>query len=355
MLIVPPWINKFYILDLNPKKSFVRWAIEQGFTVFVMSWVNPGSRSSGHKTFADYMREAFSRRSMQVADGDRQPRRSMSSAIASAATLVAAALGYLAAKGDERVNAVDLLHQPGRFREGRRSARLSSMRSRSNGSKGAWRTRAICRAGALADAFNLLRSNDLIWSYVVNNYMLGKDPMPFDLLYWNADSTRMPAGVHSFYLRECYLQQPPVQGQMVLDGVRIDLKKVKLPIYNLATREDHIAPLPRSSASVRISAARRGSWWRAPAISPASSIRPRRRNTSTGRMTRRRATLEDWLKGATEHPGLLVAGLAQMDRAQVRQEGQGAGSRRGQAQGDRGCAGELCAGEGGVGSDCERL
>ena len=95
----------------------------------------------------------------------------------------------------------------------------------------------------MADAFNLLRSNDLIWSYVVNNYMLGKDPMPFDLLYWNADSTRMPAGVHSFYLRECYMANKLAQGKMVLDNVRIDLKKVKMPVYNLAAREDHIAPL----------------------------------------------------------------------------------------------------------------
>jgi polyhydroxyalkanoate synthase len=147
----------------------------------------------------------------------------------------------------------------------------------------------------MADAFNLLRSNDLIWSYVVNNYMLGKDPMPFDLLYWNSDSTRMPAGVHSFYLRECYMANKLAQGKMVLDNVRIDLKKVKIPVYNLAAREDHIAPLPSvfrlgryfgGATKLVVS----GSGHIAGVVNPPDMPT----STSTG---------PTWLKTATEHPG----------------------------------------------------
>ena len=155
----------------------------------------------------------------------------------------------------------------------------------------------------MADAFNLLRSNDLIWSYVINNYMLGKEPMPFDLLYWNADSTRMPAGVHSFYLRECYLANKLAQGKMMLDGVHIDLKKVKLPIYNLAARDDHIAPLPSvfkvgqffgGETKLVVS----GSGHIAGVVNP-----PEARKYKYWTNEAAADTLENWLKTATEHEG----------------------------------------------------
>ena len=155
----------------------------------------------------------------------------------------------------------------------------------------------------MADAFNLLRSNDLIWSYVINNYMLGKEPMPFDLLYWNADSTRMPAGVHSFYLRECYLANKLSQGKMILDGVHIDLKKVKVPVYNLAAREDHIAPLPSvfkvgqfigGETKLVVS----GSGHIAGVVNP-----PEARKYKYWTNDAPAETLENWLKTATEHEG----------------------------------------------------
>ena len=155
----------------------------------------------------------------------------------------------------------------------------------------------------MADAFNLLRSNDLIWSYVVNNYMLGKDPMAFDLLYWNADSTRMPANVHSFYLRECYLNNRLSQGKMVLENVRIDLKKVTVPIYNLAAREDHIAPLPSVfklgqyfGGETRLVVA--GSGHIAGVVNAPEAQKYQFWTNEKGA-----DTLEDWLKSATEHPG----------------------------------------------------
>jgi polyhydroxyalkanoate synthase len=231
LLIVPPWINKFYILDLNPKKSFVRWATGQGLTVFVVSWINPDEKH-GHKTFADYMRDGFLAALSAVQDATGVEKVNVIGYCVGG-SLVASALGYMAAKGDDRVNAVTFFASQVDF-EKAGDLRVFIDKEQIEWAEGRMKDKGYLAGRHVADAFNLLRSNDLIWSYVVNNYMLGKDPMPFDLLYWNSDSTRMPAGVHSQYLRECYLNNRLSQGQMTLDGVRIDLKKVKLPIYNLA-------------------------------------------------------------------------------------------------------------------------
>ena len=241
LLIVPPWINKFYILDLNPKKSFVRWATEQGLTVFVVSWVNADEKQ-GRKSFSDYMREGFLEAVQAVQDATGAEKVN-TIGYCIGGTLVAAALGYMAAKNDHRVNAATFFTTQVDFEK------AGDLRVYVDEEQVKWIEERMEEKGYLAgsrmaDAFNLLRSNDLIWSYVINNYMLGKEPMPFDLLYWNSDSTQMPAGVHSFYLRECYLANKLSQGKMILDGVHIDLKKVKQPVYNLAARDDHIAPLP---------------------------------------------------------------------------------------------------------------
>ena len=241
LLIVPPWINKFYILDLNPKKSFVRWAVEQGLTVFVVSWVNADEKQ-GRKTFSDYMREGFLEavNAVQNATGAEKVN---TIGYCIGGTLVAAALGYMAAKNDGRVNAATFFTTQVDFEK------AGDLLVYVDDEQVKWIEERMEEKGYLpgsrmADAFNLLRSNDLIWSYVINNYLLGEEPMPFDLLYWNSDSTQMPAGVHSFYLRECYMANKLSHGKMLLDGVRIDLKKVKVPVYNLAARDDHIAPLP---------------------------------------------------------------------------------------------------------------
>ncbi len=241
LLIVPPWINKFYILDLNPKKSFVRWATEQGLTVFVVSWVN-ADETQGRKSFSDYMREGFLEAVQAVQDATGAEKVN-TIGYCIGGTMVAAALGYMAAKNDNRVNAATFFTTQVDFEK------AGDLRVYVDEEQVKWIEQRMEEKGYLAgsrmaDAFNLLRSNDLIWSYVINNYMLGKESVPFDLLYWNADSTRMPAGVHSFYLRECYLANKLAQGKMILDGVHIDLKKVQVPVYNLAARDDHIAPLP---------------------------------------------------------------------------------------------------------------
>jgi polyhydroxyalkanoate synthase subunit PhaC len=300
LLIVPPWINKFYILDLNPKKSFVRWATEQGLTVFVVSWVNADEKQ-GRKSFGDYMKEGFLEAVQAVQDATGAEKVN-TIGYCIGGTLVAAALGYMAAKNDTRVNAATFFTTQVDFEK------AGDLMVYVDEDQVKWIEERMEEKGYLAgsrmaDAFNLLRSNDLIWSYIINNYMLGKEPMPFDLLYWNSDSTQMPAGVHSFYLRECYLANKLALGKMILDNVRIDLKKVTVPIYNLAAREDHIAPLPSvfrlgqfMGGETRLVVA--GSGHIAGVINPPEARKYQHWINESGA-----ATVEDWFKGATEHEG----------------------------------------------------
>ncbi|MEM6711938.1 MAG: class I poly(R)-hydroxyalkanoic acid synthase [Pseudomonadota bacterium] len=239
LLIVPPWINKFYILDLNEQKSFIKWGVAQGHTVFVMSWVNPDERQA-HMGFEHYMREGImaALTAVESITGERQVN---AIGYCVGGTLLSVSLAYMAATGDDRIASatlfttqVDFTHA-GDLKVFVDDDQLKVMEEQ------------MARKGYLdgkkmASAFNMLRANDLIWPYVINNYLKGKDPMPFDLLYWNSDSTRMPAANHLFYLRNCYLDNTLSRGKMVLDGVKLDLADVKIPVYNLATREDHIAP-----------------------------------------------------------------------------------------------------------------
>jgi polyhydroxyalkanoate synthase subunit PhaC len=300
LLIVPPWINKFYILDLNPKKSFVRWATEQGLTVFIVSWVNADEKQ-GRKSFSDYMREGFLEALQAVQDATGSEKVN-TIGYCIGGTLVAAALGYMAAKNDNRINAATFFTTQVDFEK------AGDLRVYVDDEQVKWIEERMEEKGYLAgsrmaDAFNLLRSNDLIWFYVVNNYMLGKEPMPFDLLYWNTDSTQMPAGVHSFYLRECYLANKLALGKMLLDNVRIDLKKVKVPIYNLAAREDHIAPLPSvfrlgqfMGGDTKLVVA--GSGHIAGVVNP-----PEQRKYQHWTNDKPADTLETWLKTAIEREG----------------------------------------------------
>jgi polyhydroxyalkanoate synthase len=300
LLIVPPWINKFYILDLRPEKSFVRWAVERGLTVFVVSWVNAGE-TQGRQSFSDYMRDGFLAAVQAVQDATGVGKVN-AIGYCIAGTLVAASLGYMAAKNDNRINAATFFAAQVDF-EKAGDLLVYVDEEQVKWIEGRMADKGYLSGKRMADAFNLLRSNDLIWSYVVNNYLLGKDPLPFDLLYWNSDSTRMPAGVHSFYLRECYLANKLAQGKMVLDNVRIDLKKVKVPIYNLAARDDHIAPLPSVFRVGRFMGGKTklvvaGSGHIAGVINP-----PQAKKYQYWTNDANAATLEDWLKGATEHAG----------------------------------------------------
>jgi len=239
LLICPPWINKFYILDLNPQKSFIRWAVEQGHTVFVISWVNPDQRH-GAKDWEAYIREGL-QYGLDIVEQETGEREVNAIGYCVGGTLLAAALALLAREGDQRIRSatlfttqVDFVHA-GDLKVFVDEDQVAAV-ERSMSEKG------YLDGTKMATAFNMLRSGDLIWPYVVNNYMRGKDPLPFDLLYWNADSTRMAAANHSFYLRNCYLENNLSQGRMELAGHKVSLSDVTIPIYNLATREDHIAP-----------------------------------------------------------------------------------------------------------------
>ena len=239
LLIVPPWINKFYILDLNPEKSFIRWAVAQGLTVFVISWVNPDERHAD-KGFDAYMQEGIltALDAVEQAAGEREV---TAIGYCVGGTLLAATLGYMAAVGDKRINSVTFFTALADFTDAGDlkvfvdAEQLKALEER-------MAEQGYLEGSQMASAFNMLRPNDLIWSYYVNNYLKGKEPMPFDLLVWNADSTRMPAANHTFYLRHCYLQNDLSNARMVLSGKTLDLRKVTIPIYELASREDHIAP-----------------------------------------------------------------------------------------------------------------
>ena len=241
LLMVPPWINKFYILDLRPKNSLVRWARDQGYTVFMISWVNPDERLA-EKTFEDYLLDGpiAALDAIEQATGEREV---VATSLCLGGTLLATTLAYLAAIGDERIKSATVMasmvdfSEPGELGVFIDEEQIAALEKRMADEGG------MLDAGAMSKTFNMLRANDLIWSFVVNNYLLGKDPFPFDLLYWNADSTRMPAKMHSFYLRNMYqknaLKDP---GGIELAGQKIDLGKVTVPVYILATKEDHIAP-----------------------------------------------------------------------------------------------------------------
>jgi polyhydroxyalkanoate synthase len=239
LLIVPPWINKFYVLDLTPDKSYIKWCIDQGLTVFVISWVNPDERLAA-KGFESYMREGplAALDAIRKATGESKVH---AAGYCVGGTLLAITLAYMAATGDDRIQSATFFAAQVDFRHaGDLKVFVDEEQLKALEQK--MQERGYLDGRYMKTAFNLLRSNDLIWPYVVNNYLKGKTPFPFDLLYWNSDATRMPAANHAFYLRSCYLDNLLTQSKMEIGGKKLDLKKVTAPIYDLATREDHIAP-----------------------------------------------------------------------------------------------------------------
>ena len=240
LLVIPPWINKYYVLDLRPENSFVRWAVAEGYTVFVLSWVNPDEQLA-HKSFENYMVEGplAALDAMAEATGERE---ATAIGYCLGGTLLAATLAYMAAKGDRRIKAASYFaalvdfSEPGELGVFIDEEQLQALEARME-------KQGYLEGRHMATTFNMLRANDLIWSFVVHNYLLGKDPFPFDLLYWNSDSTRMPAAMHSFYLRNMYQKNRLIEpGAITLGGVPIDLGAIEVPSYILAAQEDHIAP-----------------------------------------------------------------------------------------------------------------
>jgi len=301
LLIMPPWINKYYILDLRPDNSFIRWATEQGLTVFVISWVNPDT-DLAKKSFTNYMVEGplAALDAIEKATGEREVN---AIGYCLGGTLLAATLAYMAAKKDNRIASATYFaslidfSEPGEIEVFIDEEQLATLERRMN-------KRGYLAGHEMATTFNMLRANDLIWSFVVNNYLLGKDPFPFDLLYWNSDSTRMPAAMHSFYLRNMYQENKLVRpGGIRLKNVPIDLRRISIPTYVLSTREDHIAPWKSTyvatqtySGDIRFVLA--GSGHIAGIINPPTQ-------TKYGYWTNEniKESADDWLAGAKGHEG----------------------------------------------------
>jgi polyhydroxyalkanoate synthase len=239
LLIVPPWINKFYVLDLNPEKSFIRYCVEKGLTVFVISWVNPDARQAD-KGFESYIHEGIfaALDAIDKATGEKQV---TAIGYCVGGTLLAIALALMAAANDTRIASATFFTTQVDFTDAG-DLKFFAGKDNIDAIEKKMKQAGFLDSGQMATAFNMLRPNELIWQYVVNNYIKGVDPSAFDLLAWNSDSTRMPAANHSFYLRNCYLENNLTRGRMVMDGKTLDLKRVTIPIYNLAAREDHIAP-----------------------------------------------------------------------------------------------------------------
>ena len=301
LLIVPPWINKFYILDLAPDKSFIKWCVDQGITVFVISWVNPDARLAT-KSFEEYMSEGViaALDTVQAITGEKQAH---AIGYCVGGTLLSITLAYLAAKKQNRVKSATLFAAQVDFTyAGDLMVFVDEERIKQLETH--MKQQGYLEASRMANTFNMLRSNDLIWPYIVNNYMRGKKPMPFDILYWNSDATRMPAANHSFYLRNCYLDNKLTKGEMEIAGTRIDLHQVKVPVYNLATREDHIAPAKSVLYGSQffggpVKYVLAGSGHIAGVVNPPS--RPTYQYWTGERP--KGESVEAWMKTATEHPG----------------------------------------------------
>ncbi len=250
LLIVPPWINKYYILDLSPENSFIQWAVDQGHTVFIISWCNP-DEDKANKTFEDYMTEGVVTAMEQV---KKETGVSAMNTIGYCVggTLLAATNAWLTAKRKKLVHSTTYFttmidfENPGDLGVFIDEEQLDSLDAD-------MAKEGYLDGTSMASVFNMLRANDLIWPFFINNYLLGKDPASFDILYWNSDSTRLPAANHSYYLRTCYLnnllREP---GGIILADIPIDISKVKTPTYFISTKGDHITPWKSTYAGAKL-------------------------------------------------------------------------------------------------------
>jgi len=302
LLIVPPWINKYYILDINEKKSMVRWLVDQGHTVFVISWVNPDGRQRD-ETWQSYMRKGvLTAIEKVIAETDASKIDIAGYCIG--ATMLGTALAYMAATGDDRIGSATFLtgqldfSDAGDLQTFVDQGILDMLEAKVE-------EQGYLDAENMLAAFNSLRSTDLIWGFVVNNYLLGKDNFPFDLLYWNSDSTRMPGKVHLYYLENFYYRNRLAKGELEIDGIRLDLKKVRMPAYHVATREDHIAPAPSAYRAAKLLGGRSqrfalaGSGHIAGVVNPPAA----EKYQHWVKDGVKEPHVEEWLKHAEEQPG----------------------------------------------------
>ena len=301
LLIFPPWINKFYILDLRPENSMIRWLTSQGITVFVTSWVNPDA-TLAERTFEDYLHEGIYAGIDAVMRQTGVPHVN-TVGYCIGGTLLSCALAHMAAKGDKRINSATFFAAQQDFTEAGDLLLFTNEDWLRELEKKMDQGGGVLSGQTMADTFNALRSNDLIWSFFVSNYLMGKEPRPFDLLFWNSDQTRMPRALHLFYLRQFYGANALAKGELVLDGVKLDLGLVKTPVYVQSSKEDHIAPYRSVYKGARLFGgpvnfmmagsghiagvinhpdAKKYQHWTNPELPP---------------------TVEAWMAGAHEHPG----------------------------------------------------
>ena len=344
VVIFPPWINRFYILDLTPEKSFVKWCVDHGISLFMVSW------KSADESIADARLDDY------VLDGQIDAIDTIRDLLGVegvhaigycvAGTTLAATLAYLQAKGEaDKVKSATFFTAQVDFSEagdlklftGDETMGLLEQLTKEKG---------YLDGRYMAATFNLLRGRDLIWSYVVNNYLLGEEPPPFDLLHWNSDTTNLPAGWHRDYLETLYKGNKLAEkGGITVAGTPIDIDAVKTPTYVQAGREDHIAP-PQSVWKImdHFAGPKRfvlaGSGHIAGVVNP-----PAAQKYQYWTNDEPRATLEAFVDGAEEHKGSWWPDWLDWLKQQDRGDGEGGGrahSRQGQAQGDRGRAGKLC-------------
>ena len=306
-LLVPPCINKFYILDLQPENSFIRYAVSQGHRTFVVSWRNPDA-SMEKKTWDDYIEHAAIEaihRVQEITGQDKKGGQINALGFCVGGTILTTALAVLAARGEKPVSALTLLTTLVDFSDtgildvfiDENMVRYREMQMGQGG---------MLKGQDLASTFSFLRPNDLVWNYVVGNYLKGETPPPFDLLYWNSDSTNLPGPFYAWYLRNTYLENNLVQpGKVTVCGEKIDLRKLDLPVYIYGSREDHIVPIGGAYASTQVLPGKKrfmmgASGHIAGVINPPAAKKRSHWVRDDGKFPK---SVDEWIAGATETPG----------------------------------------------------